>query len=98
VWPLQRQLVMGLAGLSSHGARSDRFWPRRTSGLLLAQAHEGAGLLGTFDLHSYLANGLPTMAAGCLAQRTPLRTAVHAQGAVITAWITISRWQTRQRA
>jgi hypothetical protein len=54
--------------------------------------------MGTFYLQSYLVNGLPTMVASCLAQRTPLLTAVHAQGAVIAAWVTISLWQTRQRA
>lgn len=54
-------------------------------------AHDRAGLKGTFYLHSYLANGLPKIAACSLAQRTLLLTAIHAQGAVIATWVTISR-------
>lgn len=51
--------------------------------LPLAQPHERAGLMGVFYIESYLANSLPTIAIGYLAQRTGLLVAVNVYGLVI---------------
>ncbi|MGV8893783.1 MAG: MFS transporter [Burkholderiaceae bacterium] len=52
--------------------------------LPLAEPHERAALMGVFYIESYLANSVPTIAVGYLAQRVGLLTAVNAYGAVIT--------------
>lgn len=51
--------------------------------LPLAQPHERAGLMGVFYIESYLANSVPTIAVGYLAQRTGLLAAVNVYGVVI---------------
>ncbi|MCO7563425.1 MFS transporter [Pseudomonas sp. S 311-6] len=51
--------------------------------LPLAQPHERAGLMGVFYIESYLANSVPTIAIGYLAQRTGLLVAVNVYGLVI---------------
>lgn len=51
--------------------------------LPLAQPHERAGLMGVFYIESYLANSVPTIAIGYLAQRTGLLVAVNVYAVVI---------------
>ncbi len=51
--------------------------------LPLAGPHERAGLMGVFYIVSYLANSVPTMAVGYLAQRTGLLTAANVYGVII---------------
>lgn len=51
--------------------------------LPLAEPHERAALMGVFYIESYLANSVPTIAVGYLAQRAGLLTAVNVYGAVI---------------
>lgn len=48
-----------------------------------AEPHERAALMGVFYIESYLANSVPTVAAGYLAQRAGLLTAVNVYGSVI---------------
>jgi len=52
--------------------------------LPLAQPHERAGLMGVFYIESYLANSVPTIAVGYLAQRTGLLVAANVYGVAIT--------------
>ncbi|MBV2182688.1 MAG: MFS transporter [Castellaniella sp.] len=57
--------------------------------LPLAEPHERAALMGVFYIESYLANSVPTMMVGYLAQRAGLLTAVNVYGVVIvllTVW------------
>lgn len=51
--------------------------------LPLAEPHERAGLMGAFYIECYLANSVPTIAVGYLAQRAGLLTAVNVYGGVI---------------
>ncbi|MBP6707013.1 MAG: MFS transporter, partial [Achromobacter sp.] len=51
--------------------------------LPLAEPHERAGLMGAFYVESYLANSVPTMIAGYMAQRAGLLAAADAYGAII---------------
>jgi len=51
--------------------------------LPLAKPHERAALMGVFYIESYLANSVPTIAIGYLAQKTGLLPATNAYGAVI---------------
>lgn len=51
--------------------------------LPLAEPHERAALMGVFYIESYLANSVPTIAVGYLAQRAGLLTAVNVYGAVL---------------
>lgn len=53
--------------------------------LPLAEPHERAGLMGAFYVESYLANSVPTMIAGYMAQRAGLLAAADAYGAIILA-------------
>ena len=57
--------------------------------LPLAEPHERAGLMGAFYVESYLANSVPTMIAGYMAQRAGLLAAADAYGAIISRW----RWR-----
>lgn len=47
------------------------------SALPLAEPHERAALMGAFYVESYLADSVPTIAVGYLAQRSGLLTAVN---------------------
>ncbi|WP_052210180.1 MFS transporter [Dickeya fangzhongdai] len=51
--------------------------------LPLAEPHERAALMGVFYIESYLANSVPTIAVGYLAQRAGLLAAANAYGTVI---------------
>lgn len=51
----------------------------------LAGPHERAALMGVFYIESYLANSVPTIAVGYLAQQAGLLAAVNVYGAVIAA-------------
>lgn len=68
--------------------------------LPLAEPHERAGLMGAFYVESYLANSVPTMIAGYMAQRAGLLAAADAYGAIILmlAVAAIALAVTRRRA
>ncbi|WPD74213.1 hypothetical protein OGM23_13660 [Dickeya fangzhongdai] len=51
--------------------------------LPLAEPHERAALMGVFYIESYLANSVPTIAVGYLAQRAGLLAAANTYGTVI---------------
>ena len=53
--------------------------------VLPLEPHERAGLMGAFYVESYLANSVPTMIAGYMAQRAGLLAAADAYGAIILA-------------
>jgi len=58
--------------------------------LPLAEPHERAALMGVFYTESYLANSVPTIAVGYLAQRTGLLAAANTYGAVIASLVLLA--------
>lgn len=68
--------------------------------ILLAEPHERAALMGAFYVESYLANSLPTMAVGYLAQQAGLLSAVNVYSGVILALVLLAMllWLRQRRA
>lgn len=58
--------------------------------LPLAEPHQRASLMGVFYTESYLANSLPTIAIGYLAQKTNLLTAVNVYGVLIALLVLLA--------